>query len=246
MKILKRSLISIFILLIVTFFVLTYSLSGIVKKGIEIAAPDILGVDVAVESIDISIINGSAIVSGLAIGNPPAFKAKDALYLKEVNIKLEPLSLISDTVIIEDIKIIDPIINYEIGLEGTNISAIQKNISSHNRSLNKDESIKTENPNTEKSSKKVIIDNIIISGAQVSAGIDIINEKVSLPEIKLKNIGREGKPVSIVMAIKKVVSALIKSVANADLSSIYSKLKGGEKAITDEIKGIGNKIKDIF
>ena len=254
MKAVKISVGSIVVILIVAVVFLTFSLGNIVKKGIETVGPKVLGVNVTVDSVDVSITNGSAQITGLTVGNPDGFKSDNAFYLGDVNLKLDPMSIFSDTVEIEYINILAPEITYEVGVGKTNISTLQQNIGKGKVSKSQEEGdVKTSASEVQadsKASKKVVIKQVVISEAKVKAAIAGVEEIVLLPAIQLNNIGSQSEPATFVVATKKILSAVILKLSNADLGAIsggiVDKLEGSGAAITDGIKNIGNSIKGMF
>lgn len=245
MKVLKYFVIAIVVVFVSAVTFLTFSMGGVVKKSIETFAPDVLGVSVTVDSVDLSIINGSAKISGLTVGNPDGFKSEQAFKLGEVSVDLNPLSLFSDTIKINNISVISPEINYELGEGGSNINAIQKNIATEDASepSKADKKVSEEAPSNNPS-KKVIIENILISDTKVIAGIGGLSKEIKLPKITLKNIGKGDKPASIASATKLVLSTVLTSLAKIDLASFADTLK--DEALKKGVKGVGDVIKGFF
>ena len=240
MKIVKISLITIAVIAIVTVVIINFSLNSIIKKGIEHTAPGLLGVNVTVNDVDISLLAGHAQISGLTVGNPKGFQSDKAFYLGKVDINLEPMSLFSDVILIHNIDIVEPLINYELGAGQTNIGTIEKNI----KGTEKD-SGNTSSANTNKeasSSKRVVIERLSISDAKVNAGIGKLAKEVVLPEIELKNIGKEGSSMSVVTATTKVISTIILTIAKTDITavpgSVLQTIGDQGKSITDGLKGL--------
>lgn len=248
-----KILISLVIIVIVAavIFVAT-SINSIVTKGIVTVGPKILGVPVAVNDVDISLTGGTAKISGLTIGNPEGFKSERAFYLGDVSVKLDPMSVFSDTVKIYSININDPEITYEIAVGRTNISTLQQNIGKKSSPAAAEDAVAgAESEQVEReASKKVIIDEVSITGATVKAAAVGIERSVLLPEIKLANIGSETDPATFVLATKKILSAVILKLSDSDLSSIAGgirqQLEGAGGVISDGIKNLGENIKGIF
>ena len=241
MKILKISLVSIIVVVTLAVLILANSLGSIAKKGIESVAPGILGVNVTVDAVDISIMSGKAKITGLSVGNPEGFKSDRAFYLGEVNVALEPLSIFSNVIKIDHIKIIKPEITYEVGAGKTNIGQLQKNIGGKSSAQNSTQDASSESKSSSES-KTVVINEILASDAKIKAGMGEINKSVPLPEIKLENIGTQDQPASFVSATRKLLSAVVTALSKTDLSDItggiINKIKETGGSITEGIKGL--------
>ncbi len=62
--------VAVVVLLLIVAVVVGASLGKIVKVGIETVAPKITQTSVTVDSVDLSLLSGSAGVNGLVVGNP--------------------------------------------------------------------------------------------------------------------------------------------------------------------------------
>ena len=105
---------------------LIYNINVVVKNGIEVVAPEVLGVPVTIDKVRISFLNGSGAISGVSIGNPEGYKADHAMRVDEVRILLEPASLASDKIHIREMIIEAPSITYEGNLVDRILASCRK------------------------------------------------------------------------------------------------------------------------
>lgn len=250
----KKILISLAVIIVVAFVAIVSSLDGIIKKGIEAKAPEILGVNVSVANVSVSILSGSAQIDGFVIGNPEGFKSDKAFYLGKVKVGLNLPSLLSDTIVINEVHISNPEISYEIGLRGANINRIMKNIGSGG-TMPAETEAENASVNADKPDKQVVINDLYIQGAKVKAAIGAASQSIALPDIHLSEIGKKGQALSFAKASEKVIVAVIDEVSKQDLNSIIvsnieSKLGDTAADIKDNlkegVKDIGKSLKGIF
>jgi uncharacterized protein involved in outer membrane biogenesis len=216
MKFFKKIFILLPVILVLIIVGLVFSINNIVKNSIEAKASEILQVDVQVGKVALSFLEGNAMISGLNISNPTGFKSDKAFYLGQIDVSLSLLSLLSDNIVVNNIRIIDPEIYYEIQPQQTNIGQIKSNISNNN----KDAGIDKETASSTDVSKRISIDELVISGAKVHTNIGGLQNTISIAEIKLNNIGDTNNPITTKSAINEVLSAVIQSAGQIELSDI--------------------------
>ena len=168
--------------------------------------------------------------------------------LGNIYVKVDIKSLTSDTIIIEDIEVSKPIINYEmLSLTRNNISDIQENINKNTAKSSSEK--KTEKPKSEDAaaSKKVVIKKLNIKEGEINALVgkeDTVS--VKLPTITMTNIGGDKKGESITTTISKVLGKILSTASSAVINSKISDLKGvAEKNLEDITGGVKDRIKSI-
>ena len=108
----------------------TTILATVIKKGVEAGLPQLTKTSVVLNDVDISIMSGTAKLEGFVLGNPKGFQADSALQLREMKVTVDIMSLLSDTVVINDIVIDAPVITYDYKKDGSNFSVIMDNVES--------------------------------------------------------------------------------------------------------------------
>jgi len=107
---------------------LSYELGPLVATAVRTFGPDITGVSVHLDGVDIAPLRGTAMLRGLVVGNPKGFHAEQALSLGEVSMTLALRSVFSDVIVIKRMSIIKPELTYEFGSDGSNLATIQRNV----------------------------------------------------------------------------------------------------------------------
>ena len=155
--------------------------------GIEAAAEELLtravGTEVTIESIDVALADGELSILGLTVANPAGFHTPHALEAREVRVAMELASLLEDTVVVREIVVEKPILAYEIGPEGSNLEALQRNAESFAGS--------GEGPSGDAPTRRILIENLHVRGGRVAASAVFLEGKswkVPLPDIHLRNL----------------------------------------------------------
>lgn len=188
---------------------LEFSLNSIVLKAFNSAAPGAIGVPATLQAADVSLVRGKAALAGLHIGNPEGYKTDGILDLASVSVQLDNASLLTDTILIKEIALSGLVVTYEKGLLNSNLGALIELLSAG------EEKPEAEKSEGEKPSKKVIIEkltitdsrmNFSVTGAAALTGGGSI--PLPLPPITLTNLGKEKEGVTVVEAIRHILTAI--------------------------------------
>lgn len=239
---------SILVVIIAGVYFFAPSLESIVQKIVHKYGSEITGTDVNLKGFKLGLANGEGSISEITVGNPKDYSAKNIFELGNIYVKVDIKSLTSDTIIIEDIEVSKPIINYEmLSLTRNNISDIQENIKKNTAKSSSEK--KTEEPKDKDSasSKKVVIKKLSIKDGEINA---IVGKEeavsVKLPTITMTNIGEDKKGESITTTISKILGKILSSASSAVVNSKISDLKGvAEKNLEDITGGVKDRIKSI-
>jgi len=233
MKTLKK------ILLIAVILVVVLGLAAVVfvglffdkiaKTGIEEVAPAITQTAVTVDDVHISVLSGSASISGFIIGNPdPAsYKSTNAIFLGKAAVSVVPGSILSDKIVIHSIEIRAP----EITLEGNpfaenNLKKLLDNVNAFAGGGPVDTNKPTTTPAEKKAAKKLQVDDFLISGAKVTARISGIEGEpfsIVIPDIHFTSLGTGPDGITAAELTKKILN----------------------QVISDSIKVVGERAKDL-
>ena len=244
----------------------------IIQGVIEDQGSRVTQVTVKLDAVDLSISDQKAGLRGLSIANPSGFKTKRAINLKEVSVKLGK-GWTSDLIIVDEVMINAPEITYEIGSNGSNISAIQNNVQKFMNAMgggaNDSAGAETKPSSSPENGPKLVINHLYVKSGQINVSASLMQGKTintPLPTIHLKDIGKDSGGASPAEVANKVLSAITKSASSAagsiDLSSLgladisgktSKMLKGvmnGSGATGDAAKGalkdVGSAVKGLF
>ncbi len=238
----KKTLVFILLLLIAGFVAAFFSLNFLVKKAVNTVGPEIMKVDVHLRAADLSPLSGSGSLLHLLIGNPEGYKTPFALLLGGIQIKTQRDSLFSNPVIIKEIAIRNPEINIEGTPFGNNLTKILSNLKS-----SPDSSKEEQTAPASKKSKKLIVQELLITGAKlhvhVSAANQSLDETLILPDIAIHNIGSEEAGVSTSELARQILTPLLNSAIQQGGTALA---KQGIKQLEKQGAGELNKILGNF
>ncbi|MBT7300231.1 MAG: hypothetical protein HN849_11990, partial [Victivallales bacterium] len=107
-----KKLLFLFVILVVLIVVgvaaLYISMGRIIKAGVETVGPKVTKCDVTVGDISVSPFSGKVVIRNLVVKNPEGFSDSDAFSLGEVRVRVQPKSLFSDRIIVEEVYIDAP------------------------------------------------------------------------------------------------------------------------------------------
>ncbi len=196
-------------LVIITLIVLGVCLNHIVKTAVQTYGPKLTGTTVSLDSVNLSLLTGSARVKGLAVGNPEGFKSPQAISAGIIAVGLNPLSVFSKKVVIRSIRLESPQITFEGGLGGNNLGQILDNVSSSGQSSG---TLSTNAATAPKSEKKYEVDDLIVTNAKVQVFINGIGmttpEVIPLPPIHLTDLGTDDEGITAADLTSQVLSAI--------------------------------------
>lgn len=251
----KNIILGIALVAVVVFGFVAYktlgSLDKIIEAAVESYGPEIIGASVQLDGVSLNLTEGQASLNGLYIGNPEGYKTDYAMQVDQVKVTLDIDSITSNIVVIKEVLIQGPAVIYEMASGGSNIDKLAENAQSYTGiDAQKNEDDDGNEP-------KLIIEHLKINEGQVSVSHSILKGKaltVGLPNIHLKDIGKEENGASPGEVAQEVMGS-IKSgvgtaVASLGLGSAFSSgtkaVKKGAASIMDSAKGAGDKLKGIF
>ena len=110
------------------YYLLT-NLDALVEAAIEKYGSEATQTAVRVDSVKISLKEGSSAINGLSVANPAGFEAKYAFSLGEISNKINIESLGNDVIVIDDITIRAPQVYFEMNQQRqTNLKELKKNL----------------------------------------------------------------------------------------------------------------------
>ena len=243
------------VLVIIGAVVASMFLGDIVKKGVETVGPRITQVSVKLDEVHLTLLTGSASVKGLVVGNPAGYKTPQAISAGLISVGVNPMSVLSDKIVIRSIHVESPEITFEGGLSGNNLSTILNNVDASSKTpASASAAAATNNPAQANSSKKFEVDDLIITGAQVHVSLTDLQGKemtLALPPIHLTDLGRNPEGITATdltrSVLRAITTATVKAVGQASTDigkNAGNVLKGAVgnagAGSSNLIKGLGN------
>lgn len=231
-KILKISIILIGLLILLVIG-LTLSIDYILKSGIESTGSDMLQTQLSVESVNVSLFSGNVRFEGISIANPEGFDDGDsAMMIREIHLRMEPLSLFSDTIYIHelDVQVIDVLFEHTAETGRSNIGQLRQNLEAYSAS-------------SEPRNIAVVIDQFAMIDATLTIRTDIPSVETytaTIPQVELSGIGRdEEADVTAVMIL--VIELILDQVTEQGLEEL---IEEGEQRLRDEAENVLRNLQD--
>ena len=244
----KKVLIIIPVVIIGIIIAIYFSLNSIVKNGVETIGSKAMGAEVRLSEVNLSLLSGKGQLKGLFVGNPEGFKSDSAFMLNEVRLALDVKSIFSDRIIIQEVYIDAPDITYEKGSGGDNIQALMKNIESFAGGEAQADQ-KVEEKKSEEPGKKIQINSLVVKDGKINMSVTALQgEKLalSLPDIHMKDIGKEKEGTTISKALQQVFAMVNKNIITAVAGSVVDIGKGASGTVGKSVGGAVDKLKGLF
>jgi uncharacterized protein involved in outer membrane biogenesis len=209
--------------------------------------------DINMESVSISPFSGHGQITRFFMGNPEGFKSESLLKAKNVIISVEPKSLMSDVIVVNEIIVEEPEVTYEASLiTGSNVSKVLDNINEFTSKIPSGGEEEEPPPEEEAAQKKIIIKHFRVNEGKVrvvSKDLASVGGVFPMPLIDEKDIGTETGGVTLGEAAQRTLGLILKSSGNIGKDSI-NLVGDGEKAVGDAVEGtakkLGDAVKGIF
>ncbi len=214
---------------VVVFFVT--NINSIVKSAIERYGSAAVKTSVRVSSVSLKLTEGSGTIKGLTVANPRGFSSSHVLSLGSISVRIEPRSVTSGVVVIDEVRITAPQVVYEMNDSGvSNVDILRKNIESQGPSVPK------RSPGAGKAAgreKRLRIKKLIVETARADVRIAGLAEKQqTLKKIEITDIGGHAGATPE-QATRQILSAILGQVTNEVAQAGAKRLlrKGAERAL---------------
>ena len=239
-RIVAGCVVALIALVIFLWLLLDWTVAATVRN----VAPIITGTPVELQSVRIGILRGRVELVGFKVGNPQGFSRPYAFELDSFVCQVNLPSALSSKMIVDEVSIHGMLADYEVGLNGSNLGVIQKNVESF---IGKADAASAESADDsgekEKTAKKVVIRKLSVDGMSLAMGV----VRLPLPPVAMNDLG-DGRSMGEV--INEFYAALMKSVADVVSSQVVQGMgdaaKGLGSAATDAGKGAVDAVKNIF
>jgi len=240
------------LLLVVGVFALIAAIDSVAKKGIEAGGTYAMGVPTTLKSADIGLFSGNFGLSGLSIANPPGYKGQQFFLLGEGKLALSLAAMQGDVITIPLLSLSDINLSLEKQGDKANYQVILDNLAKLSSSSGGEKPKPA--PTADGPEKKLIISELVIRNVKVHAELvgggnavtDALNKAssvdVTIPEIKLSNVGKTGDGVG---GSGVTMSQLSSIVMQAILSAVANSGAGISPEMLGDLKGSLGKLGDL-
>src|SRR5690348_1700127 len=159
------------VLTIIGAIVASVFLRDIVNEGVETVGPQLTRVSVKLDEVHLTLLTGSASVKGLVVGNPEGYQTPQAISAGLISVGVNPMSVLSDKIVVRSFHVESPEITFEGGLGGNNLSKILDNVDAASKNSPPTGATSTNTPAQTSSSRKLEVDDLLITGAKVHVSL---------------------------------------------------------------------------
>lgn len=219
----------------------------IIEHSVEQVGAYLTGTPIKIGRFYTSIF-GRVEIKDFTVGNPPGYSHPHAIELAEVVVDIDMLSLFTDRIKVNLVKVDGMGVNYSVGFGKSNLGEIldhlDKVTAQSDQDTKENKKPSEEDKEEAKVSKKVEITELSITGNHVSFG------KMTIPlgGIVMRDIGKEND-ASIADVVDELFTAIVKSTAAA-CQNVGSVLGESAGSAVESVNRLGNDavkaIKDLF
>ena len=220
------------VVLVILYVVADFFLGSLVKAGVNRFGPGMTQTSVVLAGAQISPLSGQGTLTGLVVGNPPGWAQKAAFSLGKIHLAVAPSSVFTDTIVINEIEIDDPVFDYETRFVSSNIGELLSRINGRKASDGPQATTKSGQP------IKFIVKHLVLNGGKVTVGIGPTALTLPMPPIELHDLGASTGGMSSLELTQTIMRALTESVVSATTHAagqIGSALTG---AAADKVKSL--------
>jgi len=242
-KVVIRIVLATIILVVVGLVVVFFSLNSIVKKGVETVGPKLTKVDVRLGSASLSPFSGRGELNSLFVGNPEGYKTPSAIKVGDIRVGVKPSSVLSETLVVDEVRIEAPEITLEGSLSGNNLSKILDNIDAASAGDKTDK-------NASKSEKKFYVKDLLITGGKINLSISTPlggkSATLALPEVHVQNIGSADKGATAAELAQQIMKPILASATKAAAEGLGKNLQGIGSGTTEELDKAAQGLKGLL
>jgi len=191
--------------------------------------PPLTGTQVTLGSAHVSPFTGGGWLKRLFVGNPTGFKTPKAFSVERIAIKVKPLSLVSDTIDIQEVAVEAPEFVFETKILSSNLGTILDN-------LEKSTGDSAQASQDSGSGKKIIIRHFVLDGAKVTVAVGNTSLVLPLARLELNDIGVAKGGVTPAEATAEILPQVLKMVTQTAIAAL------GDRAFRDKAVDFGKEL----
>ncbi len=249
-RILTWGLIALVVLLVAAVVAATIFLDKAIKAGVETYGSQFTQVSVRLDAVKLSLLSGGGSLEGFVVGNPKGYQSPESIRIGSASLSLKPGSLLSDKIVVRSLQMHGAEITFEGDLKRNNLDQILQNVQQATGGTTN----QTAAPPAEEPSKKLQVDEFVLSGAKVNVSTPLLKGKpltLRLPDIRLTALGTgpEGITAGDLSAqlLKALNTETLKAVGNS-LTDVGRQVidSAAESAVDKAGKAIEGGISDLL
>ena len=257
------------LVLVVGVLVVVWSLDSIVKGAIERYGSTATKVAVRADSVGLSLLGGSAVISDLTVANPSGFSSANVFRLGKIQLLIDCGTIRSNPLVIDAITIVAPEVHFELDQNGeSNVDVIRRNLNQFRTAASSatpappgpSQPIPAQPVRQEPAAaQRFLIKRLLIQAAQLVIDTSALGGErrlVKLPDTEETDIGARSGGATGGEVATVIVRALVRdvavTVAAAQVEKALEKSVGGEagkalgEGVGEAVKGVGRALNKIF
>jgi len=216
----------------------------VVKSAANAVVPSKTGTGFNLGEFSLNQYVGRLTVGDMQLENPAGCSQRMAATLGNLHVDVDMGTVLSDTIVVEDVVLKDVFVSYVSDDKGeNNFAVIQRNATGGSKAEGEGEGegegeVEGEGE-TSQTSKKVIIDHLLVEGVLVQIG----PISLPLPKIELNGIGRKSDGVTLQEAWNQIYESVAKSCSaiGVNLSDFGNASMDQAVKAVDASKALGEK-----
>jgi hypothetical protein len=199
------------------------NLDSIVARLIEEKGSEATQTQVRVGSVDLDIRGGTGRIAGLRVANPAQFSNEPAISFHEFQIRMDPMAVRADPIVIGEISVDGAEILLEQTTAGNNLRTLQ-------------EALGSQSAETDAEGPEVIIERFTLGESRVQVRVPQLNEsrEVVIPPMVVSDIGRASNGAAASEVARQVLEPVIRRALES----------GAAAGIEDKVKEKVDETKD--
>lgn len=248
MKIVKYTLLTLLALVVIVLVAGWLYLEPLVKGAVHKFGTQIVGTEVSLAGFGLHPLDGELEINGFTVANPEGYETPNLLSLGEIFVKIDPQSVLSDTIIVDEIRILKPELTYEMpNFSTSNVQQLQENVARN--TAKPAEPKATENKAEEATAgtesapaKKVIIRKVLVAGGSLSAMTPLQKKTgpltLEMPALELTDIGDDSKSMSLNESIAIIFNRILFNATSVATKALGNASDMAQKAANKAVNQV--------
>jgi uncharacterized protein involved in outer membrane biogenesis len=201
-------------------FFLGANLDSIVARLIEVKGSEATRTDVSVGAVELDVRGGTGRIANLSVDNPQGFSDGPAISFGEFSIRMDPMAVTEDPIVIREISVDGAEILLEQTTDGNNLRTLQEALG---RQATEEE------PGAE--GAQVIIERFALEEARVQVRVPQLDEsrEITIPQVVVSDIGRASNGATAAEVARQILEPVIRSALESGAAA------GVEGAVRDKV-----------
>ena len=244
MKFVKYTLLALLALIVIVLVAGWLYLEPLVKGVVNKFGSQVAGTEVSLAGFSLHPLDGEVEIKGFTVANPKGYTTPNLLSLGGIFVKVDPKSLFSDTIVVENVRITKPELTYEMpNFSTSNVMQLQENVARNTAQSSapaKEEKVKE---TAAKPAKNVVIRKVLVEEGALSALTPLQKDKkpleLNLPSIEINGIGDGKKNMSIDESIAIIFNKILfnaTSVVTKELGNVSDMAQKAANKALDQVK----------